>query len=850
MTERLPLIVCFALGLMWGGRAAYGQAPVVPIVDPAFRGDAALTGSPTALLPLADGRVLLATSARIEGVAVADLVTTQLVRLLADGRIDASFRRGAATIDEFEPQVEIYPPRITQVVVQPDGKILVAGHFVSFNGVPCRGLVRLTANGEVDPGFIARVNRILDERTFLIRIALQADGKVLVLGHDALGLVRLLPDGAVDAAFVAANLGGPLVVAVGAGGRIFLGTGIDVRSPLSGWVVVLRDDGREDPAFAPYRCDPVQRLYPLANGGVVVSTQYDRGPFTSPRFPAKTFRLRADGTLDPAFTPRDFPLSTPPAADGSLLLNRKRIAPDGVTETSPNFGVGYAEPSISFYDNPDLKAFDANGRLWIAGPFSVYNGVATSRVAHLNLDATESLTPPRVLAARTEPATIRLGDSVTARVEVIGPGPLTYTWTFPGSSPVVTTEPSVTYVPYSAGPSGGFSVTVANSAGAAPTVTVAATVLPGPLQIVAQPQRVSLTVGRWGVMGIQLAATSARSGQAQWRRNGVVLVSGADGSAGPIRELDFGRVIFGLAQPEHAGSYTVTLTDEAGQTVTSDPIVVTVDDISRFTNLSTRAQIGVGDQAAILGFVIPSGQYREVLLRGVGPSLATFGVAGCLGEARLDLFDSQGRAVVRSISWGTGLLRSATNADFEKVGAFSLAAGSHDAGVRIGLAPGSYTARLSGVGGTTGVGLIELYEIDNISDRLSNVSSRVFVDSNANAIAGFAIRGPVGKRVLLRAVGPALAGFGVAGALANPRLEIRDAAGRLVAANDDWQAQSEAAGASVVSAVTADLGAFSLANGSKDAALVVTLPAGNYSAVVTGAGAEGGVALIEVYELP
>lgn len=827
-------------------------APAVPIVDPAFRGDASLTGNPTAMLPLADGRVLLATSARIEGVAVADLVTTQLVRLLADGRIDPSFRRGSAVIDEFEPQSEIYPPRITQLLVQPDGKLLVAGCFIAFNGTPCRGLVRLTVTGEVDSSFAAPVlSASSDSRGIYGRIALQADGKILLLADNVNGLVRLLANGQVDSAFAPSNLDGPvIVVAVGSGGRVFVGTG-GVRGPGgSGRVNALREDGSADPSFVPYTCDPVQHLFGLAGGGVAVSTQYDRGPFISPRFPATTFRLRADGSRDPEFPQRDKPLLTAPSPSGSLLLNGKLIAADGVAETSPYLGVGYAESFGVGGDDRYFSVFDGDGRLWLAGPFAIYNGVATSRVVHLNLGATEALTPPRVLAAWTEPATVRLGEAITARVAPIGSGPLTYTWSVTGLGPMVTTEPSVTYLPYASGSNGGFSVTVANSAGTSASVSVPVTVLPGALQIVDQPRRVSLTVGRWGVMGVRLAATSARSGQSQWRRNGVVLMADSNGAAGPIQRLDFDSLTFGFAQPEHAGTYTVTISNEFGQSVTSDPIVVTVGDGSRFTNLSTRAQIGLGDQAAILGFVIPPGQYREVLLRGIGPSLAPFGVTGALAEARLDLFDGQGRAVIRSKSWGTGLLRSATSADFEKSGAFSLVAGSHDAGLSIGLAPGSYTARLSGVGDTTGVGLIELYEIDNFSDRLINLSSRVFVGGGRNAIAGFAIRGPVGKRVLIRATGPALAGFGVVGTLANPRLEIRDEAGRTVVANDDWQNQSEPAAAATVFTAAASVGAFSLANESRDAALVVTLPAGNYSAVVTGTGAESGLALVEVYELP
>jgi hypothetical protein len=128
-----------------------------------------------------------------------------------------------------------------------------------------------------------------------------------------------------------------------------------------------------------------------------------------------------------------------------------------------------------------------------------------------------------------------------------------------------------------------------------------------------------------------------------------------------------------------------------------------------------------------------------------------------------------------------------------------------------------------------------------------NFSARAFVRTNESINAGFALRGAASKRVLLRAAGPALGALGVARALANPRLELRDETGRLVAANDDWQNQADAIG---IASAFASVGAFAFGSGSRDAALVITLPAGNYSAVVTGADGEPGVALVEVYELP
>lgn len=805
-------------------------APATPIVDPTFRGEAAIDGNPAALLPLADGRVLLALQYNDRA---------ELVRLLVTGKIDPAFRRGVAAVDEFEPQLDIYRPTIVQLIAQPDGRVLAAGHFMSFNGVARSGLARLNSDGAVDQGFTVAADVLSGtNRFFAPRAALQSDGKILIT-TDSGGLVRLLSDGQRDPTFALAPapVRGVSAMAIDPSGRIFVGSGGEAFKGGTASVSAVLSDGRADPAFTPYACDAVTQLHAVG-GGVVVSTNYDRGPFTNPRFPATTFRLTSTGALDPAFAMRNTALGAPPAPDGSLLVGSMLIAANGGTETSPNLGVGF-QPSY-------VKAFGPDGRLWIAGPFSVYHGVATSRVARLNLVPTENLEPPRVLAAWAERPVIRLGEPVTLQVAAIGPGPLTYTWRLGGSpNDVVTSEPSYSFVPDSIWLSGEYSVRVSNSAGSAAGLPFDVTIQPGELRIASQPRRVSLTPGKLGIVYLRLA-TSSQPTKAMWFRNGLPLPT--DGS-GVIRGAESRFIDFGLVHAAQAGSYAVTMSDYLGQTLTSDPIEITVGDVARFVNLSTRASVGPGEQAPILGFVIPPGQYRQVILRGIGPGLADFGVAGVLADPRLDVYDSTGRVVARSDGWQASIIFEDPVAAFAKFGAFPLSAGSCDAGLIVGLNPGSYTARLSGVGNTTGVGLIELYEADNNSDRLINISSRVYVGNSpaAPAIAGFSIQGAAAKRVLVRAAGPALAAFGVGGSMANPRLEIRNSSGAVVASNDDWQSQPDA---SAVATAAVSAGAFAFAAGSKDSALVLSLPAGNYTALVSAADGGSGVSLVEVYEVP
>ncbi|MFO1451989.1 MAG: hypothetical protein U1F61_27745, partial [Opitutaceae bacterium] len=150
---------------------------------------------------------------------------------------------------------------------------------------------------------------------------------------------------------------------------------------------------------------------------------------------------------------------------------------------------------------------------------------------------------------------------------------------------------------------------------------------------------------------------------------------------------------------------------------------------------------------------------------------------------------------------------------------------------------------------TTGIALVEVYDAaETSSSRLTNLSARSRSGPGAERlIAGFVLRGG-GGRLLIRAVAPGLVPYGVTGVLQDPRLEVRDATGVLVAESNDWEDGGAAAALGVVGA---SVGAFPLQPGSRDAALVVHLPAGGYTVTVSGsAGSERGVALVEVYEVP
>jgi hypothetical protein len=196
----------------------------------------------------------------------------------------------------------------------------------------------------------------------------------------------------------------------------------------------------------------------------------------------------------------------------------------------------------------------------------------------------------------------------------------------------------------------------------------------------------------------------------------------------------------------------------------------------------------------------------------------------------------------------------------DSVGAFKLAANSRDSAILATLEPGAYTAIVTGVNGN-GVVLVEVYDATSnapiATKQLINISTRGFVDSGeGNLIAGFVVTGNAPKRVLIRGVGPGLTQFNVSGVLTDPVLKLyAGASSTVIAQNDDWgtaqpvsSSQIAATAADVTAASTAT-GAFPLATGSKDAAIVITLLPGQYSAVVSGANNSTGAALVEVYEI-
>ncbi|WP_158305415.1 RHS repeat-associated core domain-containing protein [Opitutus terrae] len=270
--------------------------------------------------------------------------------------------------------------------------------------------------------------------------------------------------------------------------------------------------------------------------------------------------------------------------------------------------------------------------------------------------------------------------------------------------------------------------------------------------------------------------------------------------------------------------------------------------LSQLVNFSIRSAAGLGSDTLIVGFVVSGGANKSLLVRGVGPSLGGQDVQGPLADPILTLYSGTGAVIDSNDDWGSTANGSVIAATTLKLGAFALPDDSRDAVVMPTLASGVYTVHVTGKSTTTGVALTEVYDaaVTTSAARLVNASARTRVGTGDQIlIAGFVIVGDGSRPLLIRGIGPTLAELGVEGVLNDPQLVLyRQGVATPLEQNDNW------GGTTVLRTAFGSTGASSLDGSSKDAAVLVTLPAGAYTVHVSGVGNTTGVALVEVYELP
>jgi hypothetical protein len=289
------------------------------------------------------------------------------------------------------------------------------------------------------------------------------------------------------------------------------------------------------------------------------------------------------------------------------------------------------------------------------------------------------------------------------------------------------------------------------------------------------------------------------------------------------------------ATPITTSSPTPTAT--ATPTAMATPTATPAPSVAQALNIATRLKVDTGDKAMIAGFIINGNASKPVILRGIGPSLLAFGINDALLDPVLDLRGSDGSLILSNDNW--------KDTQREQIEGGPLQPRDDRESVIVAtLPPGAYTAALTGKNNTIGVGLVEAYDNNQALDsQLANISTRGFVlDGNNVMIGGFILGGsPNSTRIALRGIGPSLAKFGLNPVLQDPTLEVHDGNGATLVANDNWTDDSASA---------AQLTASGLApTDPKEAGVFITLPPGQFTAVLAGKNNGTGIGLIEVYNL-
>jgi uncharacterized delta-60 repeat protein len=747
--------------------------------------------------------------------------------------------------------------------IESGASIIVGGSFANVGGAPAPNRVRLNNDGTVDVSYLATPDGPVNAITFEVGGATLIGGSFAnVGGQPCANLALLNTDGTLNASFNPGANAAVNAFAIQPNGQIIVGGAFtSIGGMPATYLARLGASGSPDPSFAPSISGPVNAVVVDADGQVIIG-----GTFTSVSGQpvGNIARLNSDGTVDTSFNPN---------ANGSVKA--LTLQTDGSIIAAGTF------TSIGGQAIPYAARIEANGAVdatFTPAPNGVVNAVVVQTDGKVVLGGgfTSAGGSPRYELARI-PASAPVSQSIT-----VSPDLTTLTWTWGGASPAfasVLFEESLDSITW-------------NAVGQATPVNDSNWQLSGVASLGTDTFYVRAT-------GIVPSSQYSSSGivqtiQAIYPGGAPVVDSAAQATGNPGAAFSFTvtatravqtfsasglppgltinpvtGVISGM--PTGSGTYqvAVTVSNPAGSSVsnlvitiggaggTTTPISIATSSTDRLLNLSTRDKL-VGSENLIAGFVIAGSAPKTVLLRAVGPGLSAFNLTGLMATPELQLYSSSGTLMLQNSGWGGS---SALSAAFAQVGAFALSPTSADASVVTSLAPGSYTLHVFDASGVGGVVLTEIYDASPTPladpERLVNISARGAVSPGSGAlICGFEVSGGSNKTVLIRGIGPGLAQFGVTGALADPVLSVFNSSGTLVASNAAWgtqtaasQYQESATAADIVSA-NASAGAFALATGSSDTALIANLPPGTYTFEVTSASNSTGEAMGEVYELP
>lgn len=514
------------------------------------------------------------------------------------------------------------------------------------------------------------------------------------------------------------------------------------------------------------------------------------------------------------------------------------------TQTQPSIWnvTGSLPPGLLINDRATLGTFAApvlvlTGTPTAAGTFQL--GISGSGAGYTSpslpytLTVVAAGTPATFPVFSTQPAsvTVAAGASVTLTAAVAGSPAPTYQWRRYGSNLGGQTSATLILTNVQPADAGAYTLVAINSAGTATSnaANVTVTSAPAGAAPVVTLQPVSITAALGAPAVLTVAATGAPT--IQWRKNGVNL-PGATAAT----------LAFSALTAADTASYDAVLTNAAGTEFSGTAVVIATTPLTaRLRNLSVRTTLAA-EQILFVGLNLAGGS-KDVLLRAAGPGLGALGVGGTMADPRLAVFttDAPPVQIAQNNDWsGNAAVRAANAA----LGAFPFPSdASLDAALVTPIA-GGRTVQVSGP--TAGGVIVEAY--DNGSGnavRFTSLSARNLVGTGANLLfVGFTIDGAGTKNLLFRAAGPSLGALGVPNTLVDPKLELftTSTPAAKIAENDTY--------AAALAPLFRTLGAFDFVPGAKDAALVLSLPAGSYTVQVLGANNGTGDAIVEVYELP
>jgi uncharacterized delta-60 repeat protein len=793
------------------GRDSFAVALFTPsgAFDPAF-GTAGIALAPTAtgqgfgVLVQPDGRIVLT--------GLADDNTTAhavwLFRFNTNGTPDASFGvNGEASLFP-SGHLRVFN---RSVAIRPDGRLVVGGSFTFEVFADDTSAVSVMPDGTLDTTFNGTGRITLDlgsPSAFATASVLQGDGKLLVAGTIGVStdqpdhgsfLARYLADGTLDTAFGASglvlfDLGNTEAIALQSDGRIVVGGQKQLPSPTN-------------PAFL-----PTSAAFARFNADGTLDASFGSGGIAA-FVPAsgqtwiKAIAIQADGNIVGAG------FSVTSAGRDGLVM---RVTPAGTLDTTFGTGGAMTVNTSATNDEFDAIALQADGRIVVAGAAET-TGTQTGMVA-ARLDTSGALDAS---FGGTGQVTVDFGGPSRAFALGVQPDGKLVLGGF--AHPSSTDDYALARLLSDGTLDAGF--------GSGGLVTT-------DFAFEQQVMRALRILPSGKIVG---AGTDARFlSVVQYLPNGAL--DEAFGIGGhSVAEMNF-RVIADIGRSlSIAPNGTLYVAGDASNVpglaiFTGDPqSVVPPAGPPRLFNISTRGPVLTGEDVLIGGFVIGGSSPKTVMVVAIGPSLAGAGIPNALADPTMTLVrSSDGAILATNNDW-----QSAANADAMR--ATGLApANARESAILMTLPPGAYTAIVSGVNGSTGVGLVAVYEVDHPEVPLTNISTRGRVlTGNSVLIAGLIVTGDAPQTVVITAAGPSLASAGIAQPLQNPTLTlVRSSDQAVMATNDDWQTAPNADAIRASGFAPSD---------PREPAIMLSLPPGAYTAILSGVNNTSGVAVIGVF---